>query len=147
MDIEVILKRTLVFAGLAGSVVAVVSLVAFVSQDVLVRFVEIPRWLSNVLAAAIIAGLYGPLRNWLVNATDRYLFQKQYDYRELLKKFTDEAVVGIKDLTQLVQMSVNRISETVKDVMRRASCGVRRQCSRGGRRRRGDHRPLPGRSW
>ena len=49
LGIEVIIKRTLVFAGLVGSVVAVVSLVAFVSQDVLVRFVQIPKWLSNVL--------------------------------------------------------------------------------------------------
>jgi len=80
LDIEVIIKRTLVFAGLVGSVVAVVSLVAFVSQDVLARFIQIPKWLSNVLAAVIIAGLYGPIRNWLTNVTDRYLFQKRYDY-------------------------------------------------------------------
>jgi len=113
MDIEVVIKRTLVFAGLAGSVVAVVSLVAFVSQDVLVRFVQIPKWLSNVLAAAIIAGVYGPIRNWLVNVTDKYLFQKKYDYKELLKKFTDEVMV-VLDLKQLVQMTVNTLTETVK---------------------------------
>ena len=45
MDIEVVVKRTLQFAGLVGSVVAVVSLVAFVSQDVLARFIQIPKWL------------------------------------------------------------------------------------------------------
>jgi len=114
LDIEVVVKRTLVFAGLVASVVTVVSLVAFVSQDVLARFVEIPKWLSNVLAAAIIAGLYGPLRNRLVNATDRYLFQKKYDYKILLKKFTDEAMVMVADLKQLVQTTVNTLAETVK---------------------------------
>lgn len=114
MDIEVIVKRTLQFAGLAGSVVAVVSLVAFVSQDLLAQVVVIPKWLSNVFAAAIIAAVYGPMRNWLVNVTDRYLFQKKYDYKELLKQFTDEIVVGIKNLQQLVQLTVNRLSETVK---------------------------------
>ncbi len=113
MDIEVIVKRTLQFAGLAGSVVAVVSLVAFVSQDVLARFVQVPKWLSNVFAAAIIAVLYEPLRNWLTNATDKYLFQKRYDYKELLKKFTDEVMV-VLDLKQLVQMTVNTLTETVK---------------------------------
>ncbi|MBI2104571.1 MAG: GAF domain-containing protein [Candidatus Omnitrophica bacterium] len=113
LDIEVIIKRTLVFAGLVGSVVAVVSLVAFVSQDVLSRFVEIPKWLSNVFAAMVIAGLYGPLRNRLVNVTERYLFQKKYDYKELLKRFTDEVMVMV-DLRQLVQMTVNTLSETVK---------------------------------
>ena len=113
LDIEVVIKRTVVFAGLAGSVVAVVSLVAFVSQDVLSRFVEIPKWLSSVFAAMIIAAVYGPLRNWLVNVTERYLFQKKYDYKELLKRFTDEVMVMV-DLKQLVQMTVNTLSETVK---------------------------------
>ena len=113
MDIEVIIKRTLQFAGLVGSVVVVVSLVAFVSQDLLARFVTIPKWLSNVFAAAIIAGVYGPIRNWLVNVTDKYLFQKKYDYKELLKRFTDEVMV-VLDLKQLVQMTVTTLSDTVK---------------------------------
>jgi signal transduction histidine kinase len=113
MEIEVLVKRTLVFAGLVGSVVAVVSLVAFVSQDVLARFVQVPRWLSNVFAAAIIAAVYGPLRNWLVNTTDRYLFQKKYDYKELLRKFADDVMVMV-DLKQLVQKTVNTLADTVK---------------------------------
>ncbi|OGX28654.1 MAG: hypothetical protein A3B78_00945 [Omnitrophica WOR_2 bacterium RIFCSPHIGHO2_02_FULL_67_20] len=113
MDIEVIIKRTLVFAGLVGSVVAVVASMAFVTQDLLARFVATPRWLSNVLAAMVIAGVYGPLRNWLVNVTDRFLFQKKYDYKELLKKFTDDVMV-IVDLKQLLQTTVTTLSDTVK---------------------------------
>jgi signal transduction histidine kinase len=113
MDIEVVIKRTLVFAGLVGSVAVMVSLVAFVSQDVLVRFVAIPKWLSNVLAATVIAAVYGPVRNWLVDVTDRYLFQKKYDYKELLRRFTNEALT-IVDLKQLVQRTVDRLTETVK---------------------------------
>jgi len=113
LDIEVIVKRTVVFAGLVAAVVAVVSLVAFISQDVLARFVEIPKWLSNVFAAMIIAGVYGPLRSWLVNTTERYLFQKKYDYKELLKKFTDDVMVMV-DLRQLVTMTVATLSDTIK---------------------------------
>ena len=114
LDIQVIIKRTLVFAGLVGAVVVVVSMVAFVSQDLLARVVAIPKWLSNVLAAAIIAATYGRLRNWLVEVTDKYLFQKKYDYKELLRKFSDEVAVGIRDLKQLVEMTVERLTETVK---------------------------------
>jgi len=113
MDIEVVIKRTLQFAGLVAAVVGVVSLVAFVSQDVLAHLVVIPRWLSNVLAAAIIAGLYGPLNAWLTNVTEKYLFQKKYDYRELLKRFTDEVMVQL-NLDQLVKMTVETLTETVK---------------------------------
>ncbi len=89
------------FAGLVASVVGAVSLMAFVSQDLLAHFVAIPRWLSNVFAAAIIAAVYGRLNTWLINATDRYLFQKKYDYKALLRKFSDEVAVGIRDLKQL----------------------------------------------
>jgi len=84
-----------------------------VSQDVLARFVAIPKFWANVFAAVVIAGTYGRLRNWLVNVTERYLFQKKYDYKELLKKFTDEVMVMV-DLNALVQMTVTTLSETVK---------------------------------
>jgi len=113
LDIEVVIKRTVVFAGLVASVVAVVSLVAFVSQDVLAHLVQIPKWLSNVLAAAIIAAVYGKLRDWLVNATDKYLFQKKYDFREVLKKFMDEVMQEL-NLDQLVKRTVDTLSDTVK---------------------------------
>ena len=113
MGIDVIIKRTLKFAGLVTAVVAVVSLVAFISQDVLANFVTIPKWLSNVIAAAIIAFLYEPIRNLLTNVTEKYLFQKKYDYRELLKKFTEE-VGMVLDLKQVAQMTVNTFADTVK---------------------------------
>ncbi len=113
LDIEVVVKRTVQFAGLVAAVVGVVSLVAFVSQDLLAHFIAIPKWLSNVLAAAIIAGLYGPLNAWLTNVTEKYLFQKKYDYRQVLKKFNDEVMVQL-NLDQLVKMTVETLTETVK---------------------------------
>ena len=113
MEIEVVIKRTLVFAGLVGLVVVIVSLVAFVSQDVLARMVRLPKFWSNLLAAMIIAASYGRVRSWLVDATDRYLFQRRYDYRELLQTFTDE-VMSIMNLQQLVDNTVRTLAETVK---------------------------------
>jgi len=113
MDIEVVIKRTLVFAGLVGSVVAVVSFVAFVSQDLLASFVEIPKWLSNVLSAAIIAAVYGPVHRWLINVTEKHLFQKKYDYKELLMKFSDDVMVMV-DLRDLLNKTVTTMTETVK---------------------------------
>ncbi len=112
-DMEVVVKRTIVFAGLVGTVIVVVSLVAFVSQDILNRIIQIPKWLSAVFSAIAIATLYAPIRTWLINMTEQRLFQKKYDYRELLKKFTDEVMVMV-DLKQLLQMTVSTLSDTVK---------------------------------
>ncbi len=113
MDIQVVIKRTLVFAGLVGAVGIMVSLVAFVSQEVVARAVQVPRWLSNVMTASLIAVLYGPIHTWLVNTTDRYLFQKKYDYKELLKKFAED-VIGIINLQQLVEQTARTLTETIK---------------------------------
>ncbi len=114
LDIEVIIKRTVVFAGLSLGVLGAVALMTFVTQDVLARYIAIPKILSNFIAAGLIAAFYNPLRVWLINITDRFLFQKKYDYKELLKQFMDEVLVGIRDLKQLSQMTVNRLTDTVK---------------------------------
>lgn len=119
MDIEVVVKRTLVFAGLVGTVVTVVSLVTFLAQDVVSQVVAIPKIWSNVLAAAIIAALYGRVRAALVNATEGFLFQRRYDYKQLLKQFSDEVIVTM-DLTQVVRNTVRTLSETLKI----ESCGL-----------------------
>ena len=112
MDIEVVIKRTLVFAGLVGAVVMVVSLFTFLSQDLLAQRVQIPRIWSSMLSAVVIAAVYGRLRGWLVIATDRYLFQRRYDYKELLKKFSDQVIVTM-DLQQVAESTVKTLTETI----------------------------------
>lgn len=113
MDVEVVIKRTLVFAGLVGSVVMMVSLVTFVMQDAAVRFVSVPKIWSHVLAATIIAASYGRVRAWLERITDRYLFQRKYDYKQLLKQFSDDVIVTT-DLQKVVQNTVRTLSKTIK---------------------------------
>ncbi len=112
MDIEVVIKRTLVFAGLVSAVVAIVSLMTFLSQDLLAQLIPIPRFWWNVLSAIIIAGVYGRVRHWLVIATDRYLFQRHYDYKELLKKFSDEVIVTM-DLQRVEENTVKTLTDTI----------------------------------
>ena len=114
-DIEVVIKRTVVFAGLSLGVLGVVGMVSlWLPGRLLALFgLHAGRVGPNALAAVLIAGGYGPLRAWLVEATDRYLFQKHYDYRELLKRFTEQ-LIGLVDLRQLVAMTVTTLTETMK---------------------------------
>ncbi|MFH1752595.1 MAG: GAF domain-containing sensor histidine kinase, partial [Candidatus Omnitrophota bacterium] len=60
-----------------------------------------------------------PLDNFLIRITDKYLFQKKYDYKELLRTFTTE-VLTVLDIKELVQLTVQKIS----DIMRMDSCGI-----------------------
>jgi len=67
----------------------------------------------NFLSVGLIILSYERLKTWLMEATDRFLFQKKYDIRELLKKFTDEVMV-VLDLERLVEMTVGTLTDTVK---------------------------------
>ncbi|MCK5451635.1 MAG: GAF domain-containing sensor histidine kinase, partial [Candidatus Omnitrophica bacterium] len=71
------------------------------------------RWIAMIPSVAIVVLLLRPLENLLRNVTDRYLFQKKYDYRELLRMFTDE-VLTVLDLKKLISLTIDKLVEIVK---------------------------------
>lgn len=113
LDIEVIVKRTAVFAGMALGMMAMIAVPTFVAQTWLARGGTANPMILNLISIGLIMLTYERMKRWLVDVTDRFLFQKSYDYKTLLKTFTDEVMVMV-DLKQLVQMTVNTLTETVK---------------------------------
>ena len=59
------------------------------------------------------------IENFLINVTDKYLFQKKYDYKELLKTFTSE-VLTVLNLNKLINLTVDKLTDTIKI----SSCAV-----------------------
>ncbi|MDD5487929.1 MAG: ATP-binding protein [Candidatus Omnitrophica bacterium] len=57
--------------------------------------------------------LLRPLESFLRNITDKYLFQKQYDSKQLLKLFANE-VLSVLDINRLVNLTVNRLVDFMK---------------------------------
>ncbi|MDD5136086.1 MAG: ATP-binding protein, partial [Candidatus Omnitrophica bacterium] len=53
------------------------------------------------------------IESFLVNITDKYLFQKRYDYKALLKIFTNE-VLTVLELDKLVKLTVDKLSDIIK---------------------------------
>jgi len=113
MDIQVIIRRTAVFAGMALGMMAMIAVPTVVVQTWLGLQGKISPVFLNLIGVLLIILTYERMKTWLVNATERFLFQKTYDYRVLLKKFTEEVMVMV-DLKQLVQMTVTTLSETIK---------------------------------
>ena len=113
MDIEVIIRKTLVFTGIVGAAACAIALPLGLIQLIVGRAIGIsPIWLmvSGVITTALI---YRPLERHLVNLTDRFLFQKKYDYRKLLK----DAAAGIsqiKSLNQLLSLIVHFVTIRVR---------------------------------
>ncbi len=114
MGIEVIIKKTLVFAGLLASVFAILVLPTILIQEYIFRGASSSGKLSGLaLSGVIIILSLRRLENFLIDVTDRYLFQKKYDYRELLRTFTSEVLMVI-DLEKLVNLTIDKLTDIVK---------------------------------
>ena len=112
LDIEIIIKKTLVFAGLFAASYAVFASFAYVGTIFFENIVH-SRWMALVPSVLAIVLMVRPLENFLINITDKYLFQKKYDYKELLKLFSDE-VLTVLELDKLVNLTVDKLVEFVK---------------------------------
>lgn len=98
LDIEVIIKKTLIFAGLFSCVFGLFGFLLFVVTDLLQqRWGGAVRWwlLGGASAAYVLVGRR--LEFFLVNATDRFLFQKRFDYRKILK-YASEGLSRVNSL-------------------------------------------------
>jgi len=114
MGIEVIIKKTLVFAGLLASVFAILVLPTLLIQEYIFRGAGAGgRLLGLALSGVIIILSLRRIEIFLMNITDKYLFQKKYDYRELLRTFTSE-VLTVVNLDKLVNLTVDKLTDIVK---------------------------------
>jgi polar amino acid transport system substrate-binding protein len=60
-----------------------------------------------------------PIKDFLSGITDRYLFQKRYSYKELLKTFTAE-VLTVLELDKLTKLT----AEKLREIIRLESCEI-----------------------
>ncbi|MDD5680153.1 MAG: ATP-binding protein [Candidatus Omnitrophica bacterium] len=114
LDIEVIIRKTLVFAGLLLSVLTMLILPTLIIQDYIFRSASFSgKLLGLAVSSTIIILTMRRIESFLVNITDKYLFQKRYDYKALLKIFTNE-VLTVLELDKLVKLTVDKLSDIIK---------------------------------
>lgn len=109
MDIDIIIKKTIVFTALFLAVLGMFVGVTLFSQQVLGG----GKILGLAISAVVIVLIIRPLEDLLMRATDRHLFQKKYDYKKLLKTFADE-VLTVLGLSDLVNLTVDKLVDIMK---------------------------------
>lgn len=119
LDIEVIIKKTLVFASLFASVFTIAGVVTLLLQNLLGKFIPINNWISIGINIALLIFLYDPLRNFLVNTTNRYLFQKRYDPVSVIMTLS-KAVLTELDINKIARLTV----EKLVDALNLKSCAL-----------------------
>lgn len=113
MEIEVVVKRATVFAGLFAFVYGVIAIFTVIGQRFFETYLGWPMWTAMIPSMLIITLMLRPLENILVDITDKYLFQKQYDYRELMRLFTTE-VLTIFDYNQVTKNTIEALNNIIK---------------------------------
>ena len=120
-DVDVIIKRTVVFAALSLGVWLFVGLISFWLPARLLDFfgIQLSPLALNALSVIVVVRFFDPVRRRLVAWTDRYLFQRRYDERTILKRFVRE-VLALDRLDELARTTVS----TLVDTLRTRTCGV-----------------------
>lgn len=109
MDIQVFIRKTLVFAGLLAFVFAVFSAATFVVREILSVYLGAGNLWTYAISIFLIVLGYDPIRNLLVDLTDRYFFQRKYDYQKLLKD-ASKGISKIESLNHLLGLVIHFIT-------------------------------------
>jgi len=117
MNIEVLVKKTLVFAGIFSFIFIFSSLSILViqqlSQYLLNKVVHINTWASLGITIVFMILLYDKLKAFLINITNKYLFQKQYDPLQLLKTFSDMVLASVLDRTAIIKIATDLLMKAL----------------------------------
>ena len=111
MDIEVIVKRTLVYAAALSAIVAMYAILLQLVDRTFVRGANNP-WVLALLATLVAVLLAPPVKDFVQNMLDRAFYRDRYDYRRALVGFARDLNSDL-DLHRLAERLVTRVVETL----------------------------------
>ena len=113
MDVDLIFKRGVAYTLAAASIVSI-YFAAVGAAAVLVR-TRFPATGTPglIVAIAVTALLFEPVKKWIQERLDRFFYRKQYDYRRTLIEFGRE-LGSETDLNRMLAAIVDRISHTLE---------------------------------
>ena len=114
MDIEVIVKRALVYAGALSAIVLIYALLLEAVQRTFVPGGNGSpnQWVIAFFATLVAVLLAPPVKTFVQNALDRAFYRDRYDYRRALGGFARDLNSDL-DLNRLADRLISRIVETL----------------------------------
>lgn len=111
MDVEVILKRLLVYTAVIAAIGAIYVVILQTSGGYFLESEDHHRWLIAFLATIIVLLLARPVKEAVQATIDRAFYRDRYDYRRALVAFARD-LNGDLDLSRLSDRLVSRVHET-----------------------------------
>jgi serine phosphatase RsbU (regulator of sigma subunit) len=91
-DIDLVIKRTMVYAAVVAALAGVYFLtIALVRGGIDLLFGASGSTAGNILATAVVAMAFVPVRNRIQRVVDRLFFRNRYDFRGVLSAYTQFA--------------------------------------------------------
>jgi two-component system, NtrC family, sensor kinase len=111
MDVEVIIKRTLVYAAAIAAIAAIYAIVLKLATASLGGS-DKPNFIIALLATLVVVLLSRPVKNAIQTGLDRVYYRDRYDYRRALVTFARDLNSDL-DLQRLSERLVHRVMETL----------------------------------
>lgn len=116
-DIRVIIKRTVVFAGLSAFVLGTYALIVFAAATLVggagSAALASQQLIPNLVAALGIALGFEPLRKWLTVRTDKWLFKGEYTPQAVLQELA-ETLANVVDLGEAVEEMMEIVTKAMR---------------------------------
>ena len=112
LDIEVIVKRSLVYITAFAAVVVIYAVLLEAVRTVFLKGNASDRWVLALLAILVAVLLTPPIKDFVQNLLDRAFYRDRYDYRRALVGFARDLNSDL-DLHRLSERLVSRVVETL----------------------------------
>ena len=112
MDVEVIVKRALVYVAALAAVVSIYAILLRGFERLFSRDEAGYNWILAAVVTAIALLLAPPVKQAIQNALDRAFYRDRYDYRRALVGFARDLNSDL-DLNRLGERLVSRVVETL----------------------------------
>jgi PAS domain S-box-containing protein len=112
MDVEVIIKRGLVYAAAIAAIAAIYATLLGLAGQFFLHGQDQRNPIIALLATMVVVLLSRPVKNAIQNALDRVYYRDRYDYRRALVGFARDLNSDL-DLVRLSERLVRRVTETL----------------------------------
>ncbi|MBU0687314.1 MAG: GAF domain-containing protein [Candidatus Margulisbacteria bacterium] len=113
MDIEVIIRKGIIYSALIIFVAAVYSGIIIAARTLLQGILPINNWVLTFIAAVAIAVGFKPLEEFITQSTDKIFFRKKYNYQKALKDISG-AMAHLTNLDRLVDLIVRLVTRIMR---------------------------------
>jgi two-component system, NtrC family, sensor kinase len=111
MDVEVIIKRGLVYAAAIAAILIIYAILLQVATEIFLDGTERHNSIIAMLATLVVVLLARPVKDTIQNALDRVYYRDRYDYRRALVGFARDLNRDL-DIHRLSERLVARVMET-----------------------------------